>query len=332
MGEVDTMKNKIDLAYNLALQGKSIDDNILIEFLELDCGSKEALYLGKKARELARQVVGNKGKIWASIGIDYQTCPMNCDFCSFGEAWNLFKGRHEWSDEEVVKQVEKYVGQGASWITLRTTQYYGIDRLNTLAKKVRKEVPGNYGLVANTGEFGKLKAKEMKDAGIDTVYHTLRLGEGKDTKFNIDDRLATLSSVREADLDLAYLVEPIGPEHSNEEIVKIFKTGLDSGAVLTGAMARVLIKGTPLEEKGELSPERLAQIVAVTRLGAGINAPDICVHPPGKQAVEWGANVVVVETGAVPRADKECCGDWEKFDAFEARKWFKEAGYDFENE
>jgi biotin synthase len=325
---MEIMIKKIDLAYNLALEGKRIDDSILIELLELDSASKEASYLGEKARELAGKVVDNKGKIWASIGIDYQTCPMNCDFCSFGEEWNIFEGRHEWTDEEVVEQVEKYVSEGASWITLRTTQYYGIDRLNILAEKVRKEVPGDYGLVANTGEFGKLKAKEMKEAGIDTVYHTLRLGEGKDTKFNIEDRLATLSSVSDADLDLAYLVEPIGPEHSNEEIVKIFKTGLDHGALLTGAMARVLIKGTPLEEKGELSPERLAQIIAVTRLGAGTNAPDICVHPPGRQAMEWGANVVVVETGAVPRAEKECCGDWDKFDSKKARKWFEEAGYD----
>ncbi|SHI93244.1 biotin synthase [Dethiosulfatibacter aminovorans DSM 17477] len=322
------MKNKIDMVYNMAIEGKEIEDGVLVEMLEIDPGSDDAQYLGKKARQLADRVVGNKGKIWASIGIDYQTCPMNCDFCSFGEEWNLFQGRHEWTDEEVIGQVKKYVNEGASWITLRTTQYYGIDRLNALAKKVRKEVPGDYGLVANTGEFGRLKAKEMIDAGIDTVYHTLRLGEGSSTKFNPEDRIDTLKAVEDTNLSLAYLVEPIGPEHTNEEIVEIFKKGLEHGAVLSGAMARVAIKGTPLEEKGELSAERLAQIVAVTRLGAGTNAPDICVHPPSKQAVEWGANVVVVETGAVPRAEKECCGDWDRFDSKKARKWFEEAGYE----
>lgn len=324
------MKSKIDLAYNLALEGKRIDESLLIEFLELDSDSENAVYLGEKARELAGKVVDNKGKIWASIGIDYQTCSMNCDFCSFGEEWNLFEGRHEWTDEEVIDQVRKYVIEGASWVTLRTTQYYGVDRLNDLAKKVRREVPGDYGLVANTGEFGKLKAKEMKESGINIVYHTLRLGEGKDTKFEIQDRLETLSSVQNTDMSLAYLVEPVGPEHSNEEIVRIFNTGLDYGAVLSGAMARVSIKGTPLEEKGELSPERLAQIVAVTRIGAGKNAPDICVHPPSRQAMEWGANVVVVETGAVPRAEKECCSDWDRFDANRAKNWFEEAGYEID--
>lgn len=322
------MKEKIDMAYNMAIEGKEIEDSLLVEMLEIDPASHDADYLGRKARQLAKEVVANKGKIWASIGIDYQTCPMNCDFCSFGEEWNLFQGRHEWTDEEVIDQVRKYVSEGASWITLRTTQYYGIDRLNTLAGKVRQEVPGDYGLVANTGEFGRLKAKEMIDAGIDTVYHTLRLGEGVSTKFNPEDRIDTLKAVEDADLSLAYLVEPIGPEHTNQEIVEIFKKGLEHGAVLSGAMARVAIKGTPLEEKGELTVERLAQIVAVTRLGAGTNAPDICVHPPSKQAVEWGANVVVVETGAVPRAEKECCGDWDRFDSKKAKAWFEEAGYE----
>lgn len=322
------MKKKIDLAYGLALEGKKVEESWLVEFLELDPNSEDAAYLGRKARELAENVVGSKGKIWASIGIDYQTCSMNCDFCSFGEKWNLFEGRHEWTDDEVIDQVRNYVQEGASWVTLRTTQYYGVDRLNMLAEKIRNEVPGDYGLVANTGEFGNLKAKGMIEAGINIVYHTLRLREGQDTRFNPAERLDTLKAVQDTELDLAYLVEPVGPEHTNEEIVEIFRTGLEYGAVLSGAMARVAINGTPLEGNGELSIERLAQIVAVTRIGAGTNAPDICVHPPSKQALEWGANVVVVETGAVPRAENECCGDWEKFDATTAKNWFEEAGYD----
>lgn len=78
------------------------------------------------------------------------------------------------------------------------------------------------------------------------------------------------------------------------------------GAALSGAMARINVKGTPFESHAPLPDLRLAQIVAITRICGGVNVPDICVHPPRKEALEWGANVVVVETGAVPRNDAEC--------------------------
>ena len=71
--------------------------------------------------------------------------------------------------------------EGASWVTLRTTEFYGLNRLCALAKKVREAVPGNYGLVVNTGEFGPLEARAMIASGIDVVYHSLRLGEGRTT-------------------------------------------------------------------------------------------------------------------------------------------------------
>ena len=108
----------------------------------------------------------------------------------------------------------------------------------TLAKKVREAVPGNYGLVVNTGEFGPLEARAMIASGIDVVYHSLRLGEGRTTCFRPEERKATLSAVRDSDLELAHLVEPVGPEHTDDEIADVLMTALSNGAALSGAMAR----------------------------------------------------------------------------------------------
>lgn len=118
-------------------------------------------------------------------------------------------------------------------------------------------------------------------------------------------------------------------EHSNEEIADIFLQGMEYGAILSGAMARVPLPGTPFSGSGQLSERRHAQIVAVTRLAAGHHAPDICVHPPSRVAMEWGANVVVVETGAVPRDTGNCECEWNGFDMATARDYFKNAGYAF---
>lgn len=76
-----------------------------------------------------------------------------------------------------------------------------------------------------------------------------------------------------------------------------------------------------------MSGERLAHIAAVTRLCGGIRTPYICVHPPLLQAVEWGANVLVVETGAVPRDDTEVAGEWRDFSVRDAKEMFRQCGY-----
>ena len=49
--------------------------------------------------------------------------------------------------------------------------------------------------------------------------------------------------------------------------------------------------------------------------------------PPRKEALEWGANVVVVETGAVPRNDAECSAEWQGFTVADAKQLFRDAGY-----
>ena len=49
----------------------------------------------------------------------------------------------------------------------------------------------------------------MIASGIDVVYHSLRLGEGRTTCFRPEERKATLAAVRDSDLKLAHLVEPV---------------------------------------------------------------------------------------------------------------------------
>ena len=169
--------------------------------------------------------------------------------------------------------------------------------------------------------------RAMIASGIDVVYHSLRLGEGRTTCFRPEERKATLAAVRDSDLKLAHLVEPVGPEHTDDEIADVLMAALSNGAALSGAMARINVKGTPFESHDPLPDLRLAQIVAITRICGGVNVPDICVHPPRKEALEWGANVVVVETGAVPRNDAECSAEWQGFTVADAKQLFRDAGY-----
>ena len=322
-----TTEKLIISAEKMALAGEPLPRDTIIGLLEIDPDSNTVEMLGAAARRVTEAVTENTARIWASIGVDYKPCAMNCKFCSFGEDWGAATDTYTLSADEIVSHARKFISDGADWITLRTTEDYAFSDLIALAGKIRQEVPGDYRLVANTGEMNAIRADELKRAGFSIAYHAIRLREGIDTPFSPTERGETLGEIHDSALDLAFLVEPIGVEHTNDEIADTFLLAMKHGAKLSGAMARVPVKGTPLYELGPLPERRLAQIIAVTRLASGYSAPDICVHPPSKTAMYWGANVVVVDVGAVPRAIGVSSSEWNGFGIQTAETWFKEAGY-----
>lgn len=312
------------------LSGKAPERADLIRLLDIDPDSQACERLGEAARRVASQVTGDRAYLWGAMGVDYKACPMNCDFCSLGEAWGIVEPGQErdFSEAEIIESVRDYAENKVRWIVLRTTEFYSLDVLSDLIGKIRSAVPGRYEIGLNVGEFDLEKANALHRAGVDFIYHSLRLGEGKDTRFDPEERLKTLRAVRESPLKLVFLVEPIGVEHSNEEIADICLCAIEHQAIVTGGMARVPVPGTPLGVHPQISENRLAQIVAVTRLAGGSRVPDICVHPATPKSMRFGANVAVVETGSIPR--DSCClpkEKWHQFDAHKAGEWFEQAGY-----
>ncbi|MEN6414444.1 MAG: hypothetical protein ABFC84_17035 [Veillonellales bacterium] len=317
----------IEYARKNALQGNILDRDSIIVLLGINPDSVEAEKLGKAAREVAAEVTGNSGRVWAALGVDYAPCPINCHFCSFGEKWGVIQKEYKWSAPEIIDFAKKLLNGGAKWITLRTTEYYSLSELAGLMKQIRETIPGNYGIVANTGELTAKAADLLMTSGVSIIYHTLRLREGIDTGLSVKSRLDTLASVQASPLDLAFLVEPVGIEHTDAELADSFLVAMKYGARLSGTMARVPVPGTPLGSIPAVPERRMAQIAAVTRLAAGSNAPDICIHPASQLALAWGANVVVVEAGAIPRDTVNSRSEWKSFDLQTAAAWFKQAGY-----
>ncbi len=317
----------IKKACNNALSGKILSRDDIIALLDLNPDSAEVEKLGAAAREAAAELTGNHGRVWSAIGVDFAPCPVNCDFCSFGEKWGVTKDAYELTTDEIIDLAAKLLHEGAKWLTLRTTEYYSLQKLAATAKKMRSAIAGNYKIVANTGELDRETADLLTSGGIQIIYHSLRLREEINTGIPVKNRLETLAAVKNSPLELAFLVEPVGTEHTSAEIADVFLTAMRYNASLTGAMARVPVPGTPLGNIPAVSERRLAQIAAVTRLAAGRNAPDICIHPPSQQALEWGANVVVVEVGAIPRDTCNTKQEWQNFDINTAITWFNQAGY-----
>lgn len=132
----------IDKAKETVVSGGLIDKDVITALLEIEPDSDECEYLGKTAREVAKILTNDMARIGTSIGLDLCPCSASCEFCSLGEKWGLVRECAEIDDETVIEIIRKKREEGYFQFTLRTTEYYNLDRLCELGRRIRKEVPG----------------------------------------------------------------------------------------------------------------------------------------------------------------------------------------------
>lgn len=92
-------------------------------------------------------------------------------------------------------------------------------------------------------------------------------------------------------------------------------------------MARVPVPGTPLGDQPPLSPARLAQLARDFPPGRGRASGRGRAHPAALENMTAGANIVVVEKGAIPRDSAPSERDWQAFSAAGAVRLLRRAGY-----
>ena len=322
------MRGFIDECKAKCLAGEALSRAEIVSLLGVEIGSADDEYLRTAAREAAAKITGGRGYIWCAVGMDYAPCTMNCKFCSFGEKWGIVREPRHVGQEEIFSHVRQYAENGAAYIILRTTEFYDLDRLLGFIPEIRAKIPGGYAIVLNTGELDAAAAAKAKAAGVYGVYHALRLREGTDTPFNPAERIATMKNVSASGMTLVSLVEPLGCEHTDEEIADSFLNAAACGAKICGAMARFPVEGTPFGSSPMISGPRLAHVVAALRLSGGSAVRDICVHKATPEALESGANVMVVESGAIPRDSDFSEKDWAGVDMARAREMLAAAGYE----
>jgi len=193
----------------------------------------------------------------------------------------------------------------------------------------RRKIPSRTQIVVNIGDFDGSRACELKAAGVNGAYHVCRLREGGDTNIQPKQRKMTFRAIRESGLDFYYCCEPIGPEHSAEELVEQLFLGIEYGCFQHAAMRRVHVPGLPLGHHGQITERRLAQVVAVVAL-ATLSCPEtqnIAVHEPNLLGLTAGANVVYAESGANPRHTAPDTSAGRGLDIHACRRMLYEAGF-----
>lgn len=104
-----------------AEKGEQLSREDAVALLHTDNTSSSFYQLIAAANERSRRVFGNKGYIFAQIGLNAYPCSGNCSFCSLAEKHFVVGEHYEKSCEEVVAQVREMETDRIEALFLMTT-------------------------------------------------------------------------------------------------------------------------------------------------------------------------------------------------------------------
>ncbi|MEG0693146.1 MAG: radical SAM protein [Oscillospiraceae bacterium] len=297
-----------------------------VALLKIDNQSTDFYRIISKANELSRREYRNKGYIFAQIGLNSAPCSGNCKFCSlakdsFSIGSETYKGI-----TDILAEAKTVIEQKADALFLMTTADFSIEKFLQIGAEVKALMPEHMKLVANIGDFDLDTAKRLRATGFTSVYHIVRLNEGIDTDIPVQTRIHTLDAIKAVGLEVIYCVEPIGPEHTYEQIADEMLRAREYHVDVMAAMRRVCVEHTPLQDKGEITELELTKIVAVARL---VTRPktSMNVHEPMKMPLLAGVNQLYAEIGINPRDNTLETQNSRGFTISNVAKMLKEADY-----
>ena len=272
----------------------------IVKLLNTDNFSSEFYLLLSKANEMSRIQYKNKGYIFAQIGINAKPCTGNCKFCSLAKDNYTIGSEFEKSLDEVVAQVASIELNKLDSLFLMTTADFSFKKFIKIGEAVKKIIPTHVHLIANIGDFDDEMAKALVKTGFSGVYHIVRLREGIDTGIPKETRIQTLNAAKQNGLDILYCVEPIGSEHTYDEIADEIIRARDYNVEVMAIMGRTSVKGTPFENSEELTEIELTKIAAVTRIAVNPKK-SMNIHEPKRMPLLAGINQFYAEIGINPR-------------------------------
>jgi biotin synthase len=285
--------------FSKALEYASLTREEALQLMTIPLHSEVCYQLMATADRMSKEQFGLKGENHYHIGLNVEPCPLDCLFCSLTYTAGIFTEKTEFSLEQVITWAKEAERHQADALNLMTTGTYPFEKLLEIGRILRREV--STPLVANTRDINHREGEELLKAGFVGAYHAVRLGEGRDTPLNRDKRIATIKVLRDVGLGWANCIEPVGPEHSAEEMVELMLLARDNKASYSGVMRRINFPGSPMEKFGMITELEMARLVAISRLIMG-NVPQAhCTHEPHAASLMAGANLFFPEVGSSPR-------------------------------
>ncbi|SHN57969.1 radical SAM protein [Desulfitobacterium chlororespirans] len=293
------MDKKIDQIIRKAMDGGEINEEELLGLLSVHYLSEESFMIRYASRKMSEAASGGKAEVHAQVGIDNGPCPKNCGFCSFAAVNKVFPQPMVRSLEEVIASCLTLEADGANAVYLMETAKYPFADFIRMAKEVKAALKPETTFIANTDDFDDDGARALKKAGFHGIYHVVHMGEGTTTAIHPRTRLKTIAAAQKTGLLIGTAVEPIGPEHTKEEIIEKTMLIREIRPVHAGAGGRVHISGSVLEDHGVLTSAQTSLIIAAVKLAVGYRVRGHC---GGLEiGAMTGVNLTWAEVGSNPR-------------------------------
>lgn len=288
-----------------SLIGEQLSRDEVIDMLRLAPHEEQAYAVMAAARELSEELTDGHAEVHAQFAVNCAPCSCNCKFCSFASINKVFTQNTELTIDEAVAVGLQFEADGANAIFVMATAHFQMGEYLDIARELRRKLRPQTRMIANVGDQDESTAQSLADAGFCGVYHAVRLREGIDTKIDPQKRFDSIAAFQAAGLRVGTCVEPVGPEHSNEELADAILRAASFNPAYSGAARRIAIPGTEMAKRGMISEMRMAQIVAVTRLATPHLVTGNCTHEPCTLGAMAGANLFWAEVGANPRDTEE---------------------------
>ena len=181
------------------------------------------------ADAIIRRKTGNSAIVIGQIGADIHPCNADCKFCSFGES-HTGMPRMRLDKDTLCQKAQEFAREDDLYgLYLMTMADCDCSYLLDAVSYVKSALTGHTQIWVNTGDCDASFYKELAAAGCTGAYHVCRLREGTDTKLDPKARVQSMEHILAAGLELYSCVEPIGPEHTVEELVDAIFLCLDLG-------------------------------------------------------------------------------------------------------
>ena len=318
----------IDKLIKKSRVGDVLSREELVYLLSLAPDSVETYLVMAEATRVSKELSCGKAEVHAQFAINLAPCACNCLFCSFAKINDIFSVATELTPEQAVAYACQFESDGANAVFIMSTAKYPFERFIEMSREVRKNMKPETTMIANVGDQSHKNAIRLKEAGFSGVYHAVRLREGKDTGLSVEKRKQSIRNFKEAGLEVGTCVEPVGPEHTNEELAEMIEFTASFDPSYSGAARRIPIPGTEIAKRGVITEMRMAQIVAVTRLGMPRSVMGNCTHEPCTLGAIAGANLFWAEVGANPRDIEEKTEQGRGETVSSCRSIFQESNWD----
>ena len=306
--------------------GELLTEQEIAKLYAVDPYSKEAAVIQWAAYEISQKVSGGKAEVHAQLGLDASPCSKDCKFCSFAAGNGIRKEKFELSMDEILKFAYTAAEEQVGYVLYLTTADYEFEKILEAVERTKEAIGKNYPVLTCTGDMTCEQFKQLKAAGANGIYHALRLGEGIDTTISPQTRKQTIEIAHSIGLKHCTTMEPIGPEHTPEQLAELTTYIRSTNPVYGGAWRRGELCCTS-RPMNTINESVLAHYTSVFRIAASQNMHTM-LSANSTLLARCGANAVCAELGANPRDDalltEEGCG----LSISEAKRIFKESGWE----